>query len=125
MSIKGSPELTKRLKAIGQAFKPYGKTWAEEVVAIVKPKLPVRTGRLRASPRVTHATARRATVGAYYTAYFWSGGARYASRRSGRTIFQRQGFRLKPHPFRVAAQLEALKRHPISHTILDAWNKAA
>lgn len=128
--IVGSVEFKRRLKAVGQSFKPIGRTWADEAVKLARPMVPVRTGKLRASFRVKSATAKRAVVGGWFTAYFIDAGTHYPRSRGGmgrrsRTIFQKQGFRTKPRPFRAYVAHEALRRHPLPDTIVDAWNKAA
>lgn len=119
MSLKGSRELKARLKAIRVAFKPIGRSWAEETVKVMRPMVPVSAGRtrgkhepgrLRESFRVRNATQRKAVVGGHYSAYFvdkgpkvhgiapknWHGpfvgnrSPRLAWNEGGRTIFARK-----------------------------------
>lgn len=134
MSVTGTAQLKARLKAIRLAFKPIGKEWADEAARLAKPRVPVETGKLQGSIRRTHATQRKATVGARYTAYFIDAGARYpkvarrgskAKGTAARTIFQRSGYRMQPRPFRVWAAREALRRKPMAQAIIREWNAAA
>jgi len=133
-NLKGGPELRARLKAIGVVFKPLGRAWAKEAVDLGRPVVPVRTGRLKRSIVVKSATARKAVVGAHYTAYFIDAGTHYPSvkRRArgglaatGRTMFRKTGFRTQPRPFRAYIAHEALRRRPLGDAITDAWNAAA
>ena len=139
MALKGGPELRKRLRAISQSFKPIGKQWADDTVRLAKPRVPVRTGRLRQSIRRRNATQKRATVAAHYTAFFVDKGpkahdikARRAKGlvfegRGGRTIFtpkvRHRGY--AGRPFRKQAAQEALARNPAADEIIRAWNRAA
>lgn len=138
MSLKGGRELRARLRALRGAFKVYGREWADGTVSEARPRVPVRTGRLRKSIRVRNASQRRATVVAHFTAYFVDKGPRAhlirpkTARRlvftaGGRTIFARQvhhrGYRGRP--FRHAAALASLRKHPMAAVVIKAWNQAA
>ena len=139
MALKGGPELRARLKAIRQSFKPIGRNWADDTVRLARPRVPVRTGRLRQSIRRRNATQRRATVVAHYTAFFVDKGTKphdiKAKRakglvfegRGGRTIFapkvRHRGY--AGRPFRDRAAKEALARNPAAEEIIKAWNRAA
>lgn len=138
MSLRGGKELRARLKAIREAFKPIGREWADEAADQMRPKVPVHTGRLRASFRVKNATQRKATVGGHFTAYFIDKGTKAHTilpRRSGRLVFQAGGRtifarkvnhgRVAAHPFRERAALEALRRKPMAVTLIKLWNRAA
>ena len=79
MNLRGGPELKRRLRAIKATFKPIGKRWADDFVAMAKPAVPVgthegpdghRPGHLRKSIRRKNASMRRATVTADYWAFF-------------------------------------------------------
>ena len=52
MALKGSPQLRARLKALKTSFKGYGRAWADGTVQEARPRIPVRTGKLRRSVRV-------------------------------------------------------------------------
>lgn len=137
--LKGTPELQRRLKAIKEVFKPVARKWARTDVQLNRTEVPVATGRLRKSFRVTSVSAKKARVGGHYTAYFVDAGpkphtitAKGRSRlvfkaRSGDTIFARQvhhrGYRARP--FRQRAADEALRRTPAAQEVIDLWNRAA
>jgi hypothetical protein len=138
MALQGSRELRARFKALRTVFKPAGKAWAEETVRQMRPRVPVRTGRLRKSFRVKNASQRKATVAAHFSAYFIDAGVKPHAIKprkarglrfeaGGRTIFTRKanhrGFRARP--FRQRAAEEALRRQPLAGQVVDAWNKAA
>ena len=139
MALKGGRELRARLKAISQSFKPIGKKWADDTARIAKPRVPVRSGRLRQSIRRRNASQKRATVVAHYTAYFVDKGPKphdiKARRgrllvfegRGGNTIFapkvRHRGY--AGRPFRDRAAKEALARNPAAEEIIRAWNAAA
>jgi hypothetical protein len=56
MSLKGKRELNARLKALRTVFKPIGKAWGKSAVAESRSRIPVKTGKLKRSVRVTSAT---------------------------------------------------------------------
>lgn len=137
-TLRGSDDLKRRLKAIGQTFKPLGRKWADSTVPEMRSRVPVRTGRLRASFRRSSATMKRARVSGHFTAYFIDAGpvphvikAKKARRlvfeRGGRTIFARQvhhrGYRARP--FRHRAAVAGLREADPAGTLIDLWNKAA
>lgn len=137
--LKGTPQLQRRLKAIKQVFKPLARQWGKTDVQIMRTEVPVQTGRLRKSFRVTSVTLKKARVGGHFTAYFVDAGpkphtitAKGRSRlvfkaRSGATIFARQvhhrGYRARP--FRQRSADEALRRTPAAKECIDLWNRAA
>ena len=136
-NLRGKEELKARLRAISQSFKPIGRTWADETVKAARPKVPVKTGRLRGSFRRRNATMKRATVVGHYTQYFIDAGvvphtikAKKAKGlvfqgRSG-TVFARQvhhrGFRARP--FRRRSAQEGLERTPMADIVIHEWNTA-
>jgi hypothetical protein len=138
VSLKGAPALRRRIKALGQAFKPLGKDWADETARLMRPMVPVETGRLRRTIRRRNASAKRATVVSHFTAYFVDKGPKAHAIRprrarmlrfqsEGRTVFAKavhhRGYRGRP--FRVRAAREALRRRPIRQALIDQWNAAA
>jgi hypothetical protein len=147
VSLKGGKELRARLKAVRLMFKPAGKAWADEYVNVARPMVPSDTNRLRNSIKRTHATQRKATVGAHYSAYFVDKGPkrhpikpsnfhgpflpgkspRLAWTDGGRTIFARRvnhpGYRGRP--FRARAAREALRRKPLAAELIRQWNSGA
>jgi hypothetical protein len=138
VALKGSRELRARLKALGQVFKPLGRDWADTTVRLMRPMVPVQTGRLRRTIRRRNASAKRATVVAHYTAYFVDKGPRAHAIRpkrarmlrfqaEGRTVFAKavhhRGYRGRP--FRARAAREGLRRNPPAQALIEAWNEAA
>ena len=139
-SLKGGPELRKRLKAIGQTFKPYGRLWADTTAAEMRRSRAWsdRTGRLRKSFRRKNANAKRATVVGHYTANFVDAGSKahdINAKRAPNLVFTVEGrtiFTRKVHKQRIAARRfkrpaaeAALRRHPMSETLIEQWNRAA
>ena len=138
MSLKGSDDLRRRLKAIGQSFKPIGRQWADTTAMLAKDRVPVKTGRLRKSIRRKNASMKRATVAAHYTATFVDGGTKahditaktggtLAFPGGGGTIFAKKVHHrgAKAQPFKKRAAEDALRRHPMAQTLIDEWNRAA
>lgn len=138
MRLKGAPELKARLKAVRETFKIYGRTWADTTAVEAKRRVPVATGRLQRSIRRRNATQRRATVVGHYSANFVDAGTRahdINAKRRPSLIFEAEGrtiFAKKVHKQRIAARRfkrpaaeAALRRHPMSETMVDLWNKAA
>lgn len=138
MALKGSRELRARLKAAGLMFKPYGKQWADTTAEEARRRVPVDTGRLKKSIRRKNATQRRATVVGAYWANFVDAGSKehdIKARKAPRLIFQAGGrtiFAKKVHKQRIAARpfkrdaaLAALRKHPMSETLIAEWNRAA
>ena len=138
MSLKGSPHLRARLRALGKAFRPIGRQWGDEYVKVARPMVPEKTGRLRKSIRVKNNTQRRTTISAHYTASFVDAGSvahPISPRRGtflawqdgGQTIFARKvnhpGVRARP--FRARAAHEALRRKPMADELTRQWNEAA
>jgi hypothetical protein len=137
VSLQGGSELKARLRSLKLAFKPYGRKWGTTVADIARPKVPVRTKRLRDSIRLRNATQRRAVVVGHYTAYFVDAGPKRHQitakgkglifQAGGRTIFTKKvnhpGYRGRP--FRASSAHQALRRHPLSEGLIDAWNDAA
>ncbi len=138
MSLKGSPELRARLKALRVTFKPLGKAWAEDTRDAAKRRVRKRTGKTAASFRVRNATQRRATVVGDFVANFIDAGTkahdevpknaqalRYGSQ--GNTRFARKVHkpRTAAHPFKRASALEGLEKNPMAEAVIRQWNEAA
>lgn len=136
--LKGSPELRRRLEAIKQVFKPVARKWGRADVLENRARVPVRTGRLRKSFRVTSVSSKKVRVGGHFSAYFVDKGpVPHAIMPKGRgslvfqgrngTVFARKvnhrGYRGRP--FRVRAAQEALRKTPAAQEVIDLWNKAA
>jgi hypothetical protein len=135
--LRGGNELRARLKSLKLAFKPAGKAWADETARQARPRVPVRTGRLRKSIRRRNASQKRATVVMHHTGSFIDAGVkphaivgkrgRLMFEAGGRTIFARKvnhrGFRARP--FRQRAAEEGLRREPLAKHVINQWNEAA
>lgn len=140
MSLQGSRELKARLRAIKETWKPIARQWGKSDVAEMRSHVPVKTGRLRRSFRVTSVSGKKVRVGGYYTAYFVDAGAvphDIAAKkpgghlifkgRGGQTIFARKVHHrgVKARPFRQKSAGEALRKNPMAQTVIDEWNAAA
>lgn len=144
MTLKGAPELVRRLKAVRLAFKPIGRRWADRAVPIGRAQVPVRPastragdghepGRLRASIRRKSATQRKAVVVGHYSAYFVDHGVQpHAVTKGSRvrgsgTIFAKKGIHpgYRAHPFRARMAREALEQPMMSNELIRVWNDAA
>lgn len=136
--LKGDVELRRRLKAIQQTFRPVGREWGRADIQLMRSEVPVQTGRLRKSFRITSSTGKKVRVGGHFTAYFIDAGpkphtitakgnGRLAFKVRGNTIFTRavhhRGYRARP--FRQRAADEALRRTPAAQACIDLWNRAA
>jgi hypothetical protein len=138
LSLKGGPQLRARLKAIKTVWKPIARKWGRADVLEMRRRVPVRTGRLRKSCRVTSVTNKKVRVGGHFTAYFVDAGPKPHTitakgrgslifQSKGRTIFTRQvhhrGYRARP--FRKASKIEAMRKTPQAAEIIKLWNDAA
>jgi len=138
VSFKGGPELRARLNAIKTVWKPIARKWGRADVMEMRRRVPVKTGRLRKSFRVTSVTGKRVRVGGHFTAYFVDAGPKphvikargkgeMIFRVKGKTIFTRQvhhrGYRARP--FRQAAAVEAMRQTPQAAEVIKLWNDAA
>lgn len=136
--LRGAEDLRKRLRALGQTFKPLGRQWGRETVKLARPQIPAVTGKTRRSLRVRHANMRRATVYGSFVASIIDKGAqphvirakkssRLVFQAGGRTIFARsvhhRGVRGKRYAGRAGR--EALRRVDMAQQLIDQWNKAA
>jgi hypothetical protein len=101
VSLKGGRELRSRLRAIKTVFKPVAREWTQEVVAIARPQVPVRTGRTRQSIRRGRLSQKKATVvGSYVTNFIDAGtkahdikakrGKRLKFETGSRTVFAKK-----------------------------------
>jgi hypothetical protein len=137
MALKGKSELNARLRAIKQTFKPIGRAWADDDVAENRRRVPVKTGRLRASFRVRNATQRKAVVVGHYTANFIDAGTKAHDETAkgnamrfaigGKTMFAKKVHkRTTPaQRFKREAAMEALRKNPMAVELIKQWNNAA
>jgi len=138
VSLQGARELRARLKAIKEAWKPVARKWGRSDVLLMRARVPVKTGKLRRSFRVTSVSGKRVRVGGYYTAYFIDHGTKahditpkrargLVFEAEGRTIFTRKVHQRgnRARPFRQQAAEEALRQNPWTQEVIDQWNSAA
>ena len=138
MSLQGGKQLQARLKAIRDTWKPIARKWGREDVLEMRTRVPVRTGRLRRSFRITSSTGKRVRVGGHFTGYFVDKGPKahtIMAKGSGSLIFKgRRGtvFTRKVHsrgyrarPFRAIAARRALDKNPMAQELINLWNRAA
>lgn len=137
--LQGEAELRRRLGAIRKVFKPVAQSWADKDVQQNRNRVPVATGKLKASFIVKSVSTRRAIVKGRYTAYFVDAGPKahlikpkrghraLRFEAGGRTVFTRaahhRGYRARP--FRVRAAQEALRQTPAAEELIKLWNSAA
>lgn len=137
-SLKGTPELRRRLKAIKLVFKTAGRDWADETAAIAKTMVPTATGKTRASIRRKNASQRKATVYGRYPVNFIDAGSKahdIQAKGVGTLKFAKGGntyFRKKVHkqriparPFKKRAAAIGLERTDIMGDVIELWNRAA
>lgn len=137
-TLKGSPELRRRLRAIKTAFKPVARQWADETVALMKPAIPVRTGKTRRSIRRGRATTKSAkVVGSYVTNFIDAGtkahtivpkkGKTLRFEVGGRPVFAKKVNhpRVAARPFKKAAASVALQKIDVAGDLVRLWNEAA
>ena len=136
--ITGGNALRARMKSVSLVFKPQGKLWADKTAQKAKPRVPNKTGRLRASIKRKSATQKRATVVGHFTAYFVDAGPKphtIEAKNKPQLVFKgARGtvFARKVHhrgyagrPFRARSANEALAETWDQKAIVDAWNKGA
>ncbi len=138
VTLKGERELRARLAAIKEVSKPILRKWGRSDVDLMRQQVPVKTGRLRRSFRVTSSSKTKVRVGGHFTAYFVDAGPkphdivpkthpRLVFKEKGRTIFARKvhsrGYAARP--FRARAAHQALADNPQAQELITLWNRAA
>lgn len=137
-TLKGSPELKARLKAIKQTFKPVGRQWADTTVQLVKPQIPERSSKGRRSVRRKNASMKRATVAAIHYVGILDKGAKAHTieprkakslrfNDGNRTVFSRKVHKpaTRGRGFAIRASRESMRRHPMAEELIRQWNDAA
>jgi hypothetical protein len=153
-TLVGADDLKARFKALqDKVIVPAGKAWAEEAAKVARARVSAMnmpySGEARKKPQQIllpsiavkkSRSKQKFVVKGSYHAYFVDAGVKphsLSARSStmkraageGRTIFSRAG--RKPHPgygarpFRGASAKAALATHPVSETVVKAWNEAA
>lgn len=137
MAVTGATQLRARWKAIGLAFKPLGKKWADDTVHLAQARVAVRTGATRRSIRRKSATQKRAVVEARWGARFIEHAtrghdikphkARVLRWEASGTIFAKRVHHpgTRAQPFLEPAAKESLRKNPMRDEVLKAWNQAA
>lgn len=137
-SLKGSPELRRRLKAIKTVFKPAGRDWADATTREARRLVQVNTGKTRNSIRRRNASQKKATVVGNYPVNFIDAGAKEHDIRpktakalkftSGGTTYFRPKVhkqRQAAHPFKAKAAQRGLEDVDIIGDLIQLWNRAA
>ena len=145
-TLLGASDLKARFKALQtNVIVPAGKEWAEEAAKIARSRVgsmnmpysgyPRKKPQASLLPSITVRKSRskqKFIVEGSYHAYFVDAGVKQHSlqrRSASKTIFAPAA--RKPHPgyaarrFRGAAASGALAVHPVSETVVKAWNEAA
>lgn len=138
MALRGSRELRARLKAIRQVFKPAGREWADFTAAEAKRRIPVATGKTRASIRRRNASQKKATVVGNYPINFIDAGTvahdikpkRVSALKfdaGGQTVFARKVHKraYPARPFKKASAEAGLRQVDILADLIELWNRAA
>jgi hypothetical protein len=137
-SLKGAPELRRRLKAIKTVFKPVGRDWADETARIAQQMVPSKTGQTRRSIRRRNASQKRATVVGRFPVNFIDAGVKAHDIQAkpmstmkfgpvGHSVFRKKVHkqRIRARPFKRQAGLEGLRRVDIIGDLIRLWNEAA
>ena len=137
-SLKGSPELRRRLKAIKTVFKPAGRDWADATTRHARQLVQVDTGKTRNSIRRRNASQRKATVVGNYPVNFIDAGAKEHDIRprkaetlrwvdGGQPVFRKKVHKQRQaaHPFKAKAAQRGLEDVDIIGDLIQLWNRAA
>lgn len=138
MALKGSRELRRRLKAIRTVFKPAGREWADITAAEAKRRVPVDTGKTRASIRRRNASQKKATVVGNYPINFIDAGVKAHDitpknvsvmkfQAGGQTVFAKKVHKrsIPARPFKKESAEIGLRKVDILGDLIELWNKAA
>ena len=138
LDLEGAKELRARLKAVKLSFKTAGREWADNTASEARRRVPVDSGKTRASIRRRNANQRRATVVGSYVTHFIAAGSQAHDIKpkrmramkfeaGGRTVFARKVHkRSQPaRPFRRESALFGLRKVDVLRTLVDLWNRAA
>lgn len=149
LTVKGGPELRARLAAVAssQTRVDIARTWQQNATRGIRSDAPRRTGRGQASVRPGIVSDRKAVVrGAYWLIFIDRGtkahdirpkgvsgsgrGGRSNTKAlkfevGGKTVFARKVHRrrMPRKPFITKAAQDALREHPMSNEIVQAWNQ--
>lgn len=137
MRLQGADGLKRRLEAVQHVQPKISRGWAEATIEALKPNIPVRTGKGRASLKVASADDDGAEITALdYVAILDQGAAAHDIMPSSASVLRfdvegRTQFAPKVHKpqqrglgFAVKAATEGFRRAPMSDAVIDAWNRA-
>lgn len=138
MTLKGAPELLHRLEALGHIAEPLARELGSETVRLAQQRVPVRTGRTRASIRLGSVSERGAQIIGSAVAVILDRGARAHDEvprnasvlrfeRGGNTIFAPQVHKPRQagtHYLTRAAEDAAHSSHT-ADILIKHWNDAA
>lgn len=137
MTLQGAPQLRARLRAIRTVYKPVGRIWGEDVVALARTRIPVRTGNTRDSVRVKNATMRKTVVRGAYPINFINAGTKahtIVPRKATTLAFTVNGKakfakrvripQKAARPFKRDVALRALAEVNILQNLIKVWNDA-
>jgi hypothetical protein len=137
-TLKGSPELRRRLKAIKTVFKPAARDWTDATVAEARHLVRVRTGATRRGIRRRNASQRKATVVGPRAVNFIDAGAKahdITARKmttlkfssGGQAVFRRKVHKRaqSAHPFKAEAGRRGLEKVDLIGDLVRLWNQAA
>ena len=137
MKLQGADGLIDRLQAIQETPRTISKGWGEATVAAMRPYIPVKTGKGRASVRVASSDADGADVTALdYVAILDQGAAAHdimptsasvlAFDVGGRTVFAPKVHKPQQRGLGFArrAAEDGMRRAPMSDAVVEAWNRA-
>lgn len=138
LALKGSRELRRRLKAIRQVFKPVGKEWADTTASEAKRRVPVDTGKTRASIRRRNASQKKATVVGNYPVNFIDAGVKAHDIKprktqalkfeaGGNTVFAKKVHKraIPARPFKKESARIGLEKTDMLADLIELWNRAA
>ena len=138
MSLRGAPELRRRLRAIKTVFKPVGRQWTDETTRLARSRVRVVTGKTRASIRRKNASMTKAAVVATGGARFLEAGTKAHTivpkkmtalkfNASGQPRFAKKVKHpaTRPQPFLRRSGRDALEKIDMLKDLVDLWNNAA
>jgi hypothetical protein len=138
LTLQGAPQLLHRLEALGHVAEPLARALATETVHLAQARVPVETGRTRASIRLGSVTAKGAQIMGSAVAVILDRGARAHDivarnatvlrfQRGGNTIFSprvKKPRQAGTHYLARSAE-DAAHSAKTAEVLIKAWNDAA
>jgi hypothetical protein len=138
VSLKGAPELRRRLRAIKTVFKPVGRQWTDETTRLAQSRVKVVTGKTRASIRRKNASMTKAAVVASQGARFLEAGTKEHTIKAkrmttlkfsagGQPVFAKKVRHpaTAAQPFLRRSGHDALDKMDLLRELVELWNRAA